>query len=303
MTISVCIATYKRLERLAAVMNDLTKQTLPAGEIIVVDNDSEGSAKTVVDEFVRNNTSNMLVRYEIQPLKNISLTRNRTVVLSSGEWLAFIDDDERAPPYWLERLVSVTSKHGADGVLGPVVPVLPEHASLWLKRGHFYDFPRMSTGTEVPRNRLRFGNVLLRASLVREIPGPFDPAYGITGGEDGDMLAKMAINGAKIIWCDEANVDEPVEQSRLSLQWLWRRALRGGQDFARHTLAGRYGKVSSLGRLKFIVQSSIQMLVAAMMTMLVWPFGRHHAAYWLLKLSANLGKLSFFLGWHYMEYA
>jgi len=32
------------------------------------------------------------------------------------------------------------------------------------------------------------------------------------------------------------------------------------------------------------------------------PCGRHRAAYWLLKASANLGKMSIFLGWHYREY-
>ena len=29
---------------------------------------------------------------------------------------------------------------------------------------------------------------------------------------------------------------------------------------------------------------------------------RHRAVHWLLKVSANLGKMSIFLGWHYREY-
>ena len=56
-------------------------------------------------------------------MKNISLTRNRTVALASGDWLAFIDDDERAPAAWLEQLAETAERFGADGVLGPVEPV------------------------------------------------------------------------------------------------------------------------------------------------------------------------------------
>jgi len=46
----------------------------------------------------------------------------------------------------------------------------------------------------------------------------------------------------------------------------------------------------------------MQSFIAAGLALLLWPCGRHRAAYWLLKVSANLGKMSIFLGWHYREY-
>jgi succinoglycan biosynthesis protein ExoM len=36
---------------------------------------------------------------------------------------------------------------------------------------------------------------------------------------------------------------------------------------------------------------------------MLWPAGRHRAAVWLIKASANLGKLTAFWGWRYGEYA
>lgn len=242
------------------------------------------------------------IRYEVQPQKNISLTRNRTVALAQGDWLAFVDDDERAPESWLQRLVAAVEQHCADGVLGPVVPVVPEHAPQWIRRGRFYDFPRMPTGAVVPPNRLRFGNLLLRAAAVRSMDVIFDPAYGLTGGEDGDLLSRMVLSGARIIWCDDAEVFEPIEQSRLSLQWLMRRSLRGGQDFARHLLSGRYGPRPA-GRARLFVRALAQLCAASALALLLLPVGRHYAALWLTRASANLGKLSIFLGWHYREYA
>ena len=45
-TVSLCIATYRRQERLAAVLDDLTRQTRPPDEVVVVDN---GSTDASVD--------------------------------------------------------------------------------------------------------------------------------------------------------------------------------------------------------------------------------------------------------------
>jgi succinoglycan biosynthesis protein ExoM len=301
-TVSLCIATYRRPERLAAVLEDLTRQTRLPDEVVVVDNDATGSARTVVERCIEGGAP-FPIQYALQPQKNISLTRNRTVALAGGDWLGFIDDDERAPAPWLEQLIDAAEWFAADGVLGPVDPVVPQSAPAWIRRGRFYEFPRMATGSVIPPNRLRFGNVLLKGSWIRGIDGPFDPALGLTGGEDGDLLSRLTQRGARIVWCDEAIVREPVEPSRLSLNWLLRRALSGGQDFARHALAGRYGNMSTARRIAFFARALTQALAALGLALLLWPVGRHHAARWLTTLSANLGKLSVFWGWRYREYA
>jgi len=301
-TVSLCIATYRRPERLAALLEDLTRQRLLPDEVVVVDNDPGASAQSVVEERLRLGAP-FPIRYAMQPQKNISLTRNKTVELAGSEWLAFIDDDERAPAAWLAQLMAAAERFGAHGVLGPVDPVVPPSAPGWIRRGRFYDFPRMATGTVIPPNRLRFGNVLLQASLVRPMEGPFDPSLGLTGGEDGDLLSRLVLGGARIVWCDEAMVSEPVETSRLSLQWLLRRALSGGQDFARHALAGRYGAMPFGRRAMFFLRALVQAMAAAGLALVIWPLGRHHAARWLTTLSANIGKLSVLWGWRYREYA
>jgi succinoglycan biosynthesis protein ExoM len=301
MKVSLCIATYRRPERLAALLDDLVKQQHLPNEIVVVDNDALGSARPVV-ERQRDASAPLPVYYDIQPVKNISLTRNRTVELASGDWIAFIDDDERAPAAWLKQLAETVVRYSADGALGPVEPIVPVDAPAWIRRGSFYEWARMKTGTVIPPNKLRFGNVLLRGALLRGGPAPFDPRYGLTGGEDGDLLCRLVQQGARIVWCDEAVVHEPVEASRLSLRWLVLRALRGGQDFARHRLAGRLGKLTAAGRARLFLRALVQSAMAAGLALLACPLGRHRAVYWLLKASANLGKMSIFLGWHYREY-
>jgi succinoglycan biosynthesis protein ExoM len=295
MKVSVCIATHRRMDRLAAVLDDLVRQERLPDEVVVVDNDASGSARTVVEQRLAAGAPFPL-HYEVQPERNIALTRNRTVALATGEWLAFIDDDERAPPAWLGQLLDFALKNGADGVLGPVIPVVPPTAPAWIRKGAFYDFPRLPTGAVVPLNRMRFGNLILRSEPLRREPGPFDPGYGLMNGEDGDLLVRMAQHGAKVVWCDDAVVHEPIEPARLSLTWILRRSFSGGQDFAQKTLAGSYGPLSALGRMRFLARTLAQLLAALALAAGSFPFGQHHAAHWLTKASANYGKLTVAFG-------
>jgi len=53
MSISVCIATYRRAERLALLLEDLRQQERLPDEVIVVDNDAVGSARSVVRAAAR----------------------------------------------------------------------------------------------------------------------------------------------------------------------------------------------------------------------------------------------------------
>ena len=302
MKISICIATYQRTDRLRQLLEDLTRQQLLPADVIVVDNDATGSARAVVDER-RSAGAPFTLYYDVQPERNIALTRNRTVALATGDWIAFIDDDERAPEPWLRQLADAATKYSADGVLGPVLPEVPEDAPDWIRRGRFYDFPRMDTGLEVPLNRMRFGNVLLRAQPVHAQPGPFDPDYGLSTGEDADLLIRMVRAGSRIIWCDEAVVIEPVENKRLSLRWLLRRALSGGQEFARKTVTGQYGPVTLRVRIALLLRCMLQLGGAAVLTVLTYPLGRHRSVYYLLKAWGSVGKISVFWGWRIREYA
>lgn len=302
MTVSVCIATFKRPDRLGLLLDDLRRQTRLPEQVVIVDNDSWGSARAVVQCY-RASSPPFAVDYEVQPERSIARTRNRTVALASGDWIAFIDDDERAPQEWLTQLIDAATIYAADGVLGPVEPQVPEAAPTWIRRGRFYDFPRLPTGAVVPLNRMRFGNVLLRRAYLRTVPGPFDCRYGLATGEDGDLLVRLVRKGARIIWCDGAGVSEPIESQRLSLRWLMKRAMCGGQEFGRQTLRGAYGEIGWLGKAWFGARALLQFLVACVLAVINLPAGRHRAAAWLVKGAANAGKLTALWGARYPAYA
>lgn len=300
--VSVCLATYKRNERLRAVLDDLMKQDFLPDQVVVVDNDPAGGARNIVEEC-RTAGAPFPIDYDVQPEPNIARTRNRTFELASGEWMAFIDDDERAPKDWLRNLMHAAETFKADGVLAPVEPQVPATAPSWIRRGRFYDWPHQPEGADVPYQGMRFGNVLLRGACLHAEPGPFDTGHGLMTGEDFDLLARLTRKGAKIVWSEKAPVFEPIEAKRLSLRWLLLRALSGGQAFARYTVSGGFKPIGLLGRFVFYVRALVQMILAAAIAAVSCIAGRHHAVAWLIKATANFGKLTVLWGWRYREYA
>ena len=296
--VCVCICTFRRPQALQLLLESLHRQTLHPQRVVVVDNDKLRSAEGVcaAADF------GFELIYDHEPEQNISRARNRTLRHAQGDWVGFLDDDEVAPPDWLERMLECAAEHEADGVLAPVISEVPPSAPAWIQRGDFYGRERYATGTVVPNNQLRIGNALIRHSTVASKADPFDPAFGLTGGEDGRLLGQLVGQGARFVWCDEAVVTEPVEAKRLSLNWILMRAMRGGQDFGLHFLAGAYGPVTPVRRVVFAVKALLALLIAAPAAALSFPFGRHRAAHWLKKAYAQLGKLLAFSRYRYQEY-
>jgi succinoglycan biosynthesis protein ExoM len=96
-SVDVCIATYKRLDLIRQLLESLAVQTIIDSlklRIIIIDNDPEKSAKTTVDTFFSD--KDIAYIYDVQPEKNISLTRNKALDYATADYLAFIDDDVNA---------------------------------------------------------------------------------------------------------------------------------------------------------------------------------------------------------------
>jgi glycosyltransferase involved in cell wall biosynthesis len=76
MKVSVCIATYRRSERLQAVLGDLARQRRVPDQVVVVDNDVTGSARATVEQM-RASGAPFSIEYGVQPERNIALHRRR----------------------------------------------------------------------------------------------------------------------------------------------------------------------------------------------------------------------------------
>ena len=101
--ISVVISAYNRPDYLEAALASVLSQSLPAKEIIVVDDCSPIELKPVVESF-----RNVMIRY-IRSESNMgaNASRNIGVQSASGEYVAFLDDDDIWKENKLERQFKV----------------------------------------------------------------------------------------------------------------------------------------------------------------------------------------------------
>lgn len=295
--VDVCIATFKRPAMLDRLLRSLESQQGVDGIVtrfIVVDNDPQGSARGVTERFASQSGSTVI--YDIQPEQNISLTRNRCLALMNADFAAFVDDDEFATPTWLRNMVDTAVGSGAAAVIGPVDPVLPPNAPSWIRRGRFFQGYHFASGEEVRLGAT--GNALVRADWVRRWPTAFDPEFGLSGGEDTEFFSRIRAAGGRLIWCDEALVHEEVSLDRLRIGYLMRRAVRGGQCYARIT--GRdFGLVETMG---WVVYRVLLLGAASAATPFAWLFGQHVGVRVLLKVCTNFGQLSVLSGARYEQY-
>jgi succinoglycan biosynthesis protein ExoM len=239
--ISICICTYKRSEGLLRALQSLVGMTTPAEcslEIIVVDNEAAGSAAPVV-ERIRQTNSALNIRYILESRPGVSHARNRCLDTATGEVLAFIDDDEFVHGEWLVELLRCMDNTCADAVFGPVVPYFEVPPTAWLLASGVNDRMRFATGTELPWQEARTGNVMLRRTMI-DGGHRFSTDFARTGGEDSLFFAAAQQRGRKLVWCDEAVVQESVPVQRMARSWVLHRAFMGGRTYVR--LEARMGR-------------------------------------------------------------
>ena len=177
--ISICVCTYRRpelLEHLLRAVQTLETHDLFTLSVVVVDNDHRESAREIVERVKE--TSSIPIDYDVEPERNISLARNRSLRNSKGDLIAFIDDDEFPEQSWLFNHWQTLRSTNADGVLGPVKPHFGAHAPAWLVKSGLCTRFRLETGAVIKDSQYTGpGNVLIRRSLFLELDGSFDPKY------------------------------------------------------------------------------------------------------------------------------
>jgi succinoglycan biosynthesis protein ExoM len=265
--IDVCIATFKRPQMLASLLQSLAQQKLDGMiiRIIVVDNDREQSAMPAVAAF--RYAYKIDVIYDVEPVQNIALSRNRAMEHVTSEFFAFVDDDEIVSDRWLQSHLDCLMSHQADLVFGPVRSTLPNDAPGWA--GRCFKKIQRSTG-----DVLEFGgagNVFARRSAFELPSARFDPAFGLTGGEDTDLFYRLSMAGKRLIWCEEAWASEPVPSARLTLKWVRRREFRSGQTYYKIFVTRYSMRQKAAWFVTKLMQLAGGILIAPMMRLISYP--------------------------------
>ncbi|HEX5386559.1 MAG TPA: glycosyltransferase family A protein [Gemmatimonadales bacterium] len=99
--VSVVVVTKDRPEMLGVLLASLVGQSLAPDEVLVVDNNSTRSYAPVWEEF----RARLPLRMVVEHTPGIPAARNRGIAEAIGDVILFSDDDCRAEPDWVERMV------------------------------------------------------------------------------------------------------------------------------------------------------------------------------------------------------
>jgi len=130
-SISVIIPAYNRAGLIGETLQSLLNQTMPAKEIIVVDDGStDGTAETVL-KMLKLGEAEKLKISEGKPWPEFKVfrqenagpgaARNRGLVEATGEFVHFFDSDDIAAPNKHEVQLKALFETGADIAYGPWV--------------------------------------------------------------------------------------------------------------------------------------------------------------------------------------
>jgi glycosyltransferase involved in cell wall biosynthesis len=106
--ISVIIPTFNRCKYIREAIDSVLNQEAPdvSIEIIVVDDGSTDNTKKVLCEYIECNK----IRYFYQDNGGVASARNKGISLAAGNWITFLDSDDRWQPFHISLQLSVIEK-------------------------------------------------------------------------------------------------------------------------------------------------------------------------------------------------
>jgi glycosyltransferase involved in cell wall biosynthesis len=288
--ISLIIPTQRRPEPLTRAMRSAIAQqgVDPAElELIIADNDQAPSARTVVDRL--RGEAAFDVVYVHEPKPGVANIRNAAMEAARGELIAFLDDDEEAPPGWLAALLKVQRDHQADVVFGPVLGRAP--AGVIRHRAYFERFfSRLDSAPEgVIDHYYGCGDSLVRRAALADPRRPFSETRNHIGGEDDQLFAGMKAAGARFAWAPEAWVWEDPAPERLRLGYTLRRAFAYGHGPV--VQCATRVPPDRLGIARWAVIGTGQALVFGLLALVLCAIRAPNRAFMLDRTARGLGKV------------
>ena len=113
--VSVIVPAYNAESTLLVTINDILNQTYRDFELIIVDDGSTDSTPYICDSLCDNR-----IRVLHQKNGGLSNARNEGTKIAKGQFVLYIDSDDRVEPFCIEYLMKALESTGADMACGGV---------------------------------------------------------------------------------------------------------------------------------------------------------------------------------------
>ena len=226
-SISIIIATSGRVEKIERLLNSLSQargRDRISHEIVIANNATAEGRAAGVESLARKFDGLDGVRcWQVrEPIAGKCRAQNKTIPLTQGEIVAFLDDDVEVRPEWLESIDGFFKNYPHDAMQGSVImrPEDEKNEKLQqaLYRYRTVDFVNYRSETGSDLRTLTGGNMALRRKVFERI-GMFDERLGPGGfgiSEDVEFAQRVLKAGLRIGWEPKAAVYNELDPARLN---------------------------------------------------------------------------------------
>ena len=199
-TVSIIVPAYNEESIIGQCLAAALDQTVPAHEIIVVDNRSTDGTTRIVSEIMRQHPGRVRLLHQ-DARQGLVPTRNLGFASATGDVLGRIDSDSIIKPDWVEQVQRAFADPKVQGATGPVIYYDMPLRRLGLRIDNFGRKATLKIDGDI---RFLFGtNMAIRASAWKII-GPqtcLDDEDRMH--EDIDLSLHMYENRLHIAYCPE----------------------------------------------------------------------------------------------------
>lgn len=226
--IVVAVCTHRRNQPLRRLLGAIERNAADLGNradvgVVVVDDNPDGAAASVCDEFDSVFASGL--HYRTSGHGNISIARNLALetALPLADWVAMTDDDCEPVDHWLSSYVAEQATFGTDAVTGPCYLTAGPDAPAWLTDQPFFDDAQLRYEDGASMHLAATNNSFFRSSFFAERPKlRFEPSLGVLGGEDMVFFRTAVDAGLTISFSNQAVVRGHESPDR----WTFRHQVR-----------------------------------------------------------------------------
>ncbi|MDF2992698.1 MAG: glycosyltransferase [Microbacterium sp.] len=197
-SVSIIVPAFNEKAVIARCLEAIVGQTVPAAEVLVVDNRSTDGTREVVRRFIADHPGAGIRLLRQDERQGLVPTRNAGMDAATGEVLGRIDADTALKPDWVAQVARAFAPGEIDAVSGPV---------------EYYDLPLRATGQQVDdalrRLQVRlagdfvflFGsNMAVRAVAWRDVREFLCDDEDDVMHEDLDIAVHLALGGHRIAY-------------------------------------------------------------------------------------------------------
>jgi glycosyltransferase involved in cell wall biosynthesis len=197
--ISIIIPAYQSVHTVRTTLESVQNQTFHDYEILITDDGSSDDTLQICCQYARERPE-MRISISSIPHAGVAAARNNAIARASGEFVAFLDADDRWTPEKLERVAAlISSDPQADLIYHDAMVITPSGRSWKEVSGPPPADPYRHLLLE--NNFLATTSVTVRRSCLKT--GGFDCNPNFEICEDYELWVRLARSGAKFAYLPE----------------------------------------------------------------------------------------------------